>query len=268
MGSEMESMILDWFCYGDDFDEVMTNKRNNIKIREAHDPYCTYVSEHMPWFAANLDGLITRDDRRGYLGTLVAECKKISGRASDAYVGGIPPSYIYQLQSYMYCLGSLAGYIAAYVGEKDFIVRYYEVDETIMTTILNKCSRFYQAVKEGKKVMANKKLKQKDKLEQLYVIEDTFSDVICTQDWEELDKWLNEPINIDRRKDIITATPDIEEMVYRYDELAQKEAAAKLAKKEVGGQIKQMMTRREAKGIDGNGFRVRYNKRLSVKIEK
>lgn len=265
IGSFLETEIRNMWCYGNDLHEITTNYNNGIKIREAHDPYVTYVSDDMPWFAANTDGLITKDPKHDYLGTGVLEIKKISGRASDSYEGGIPPAYIYQLQAYMWSVRALYGYIAAFVGEADFISQFYELDEEIVETIIEKCTRFYDAVQEGKKVMA-KNLKNKEKLEELYMIEDTFADVICAQNWDEINKWLLEPINIDERINSVKADEALIEMAEEYDRRAKEYVEAKNSKQEIGGKLKLLMQRKGANESVWDGGKVKFNKRLSVKI--
>ena len=265
LGSFQEESIRQMWCHGDTLEEITTNHNNDMQIREAHDPLWTFVRDDMPWFAANTDGLITKDPANDYLGTGILEIKKISGRASDSYEGGIPPAYIYQLQAYMWATHSLYGYIAALVGESDFISRPYYVDEEIVSVVLDKCTRFYQAVQEGKKVVAAK-LSNKEKLEQIYMIEDTFSDCIGPQNWDELNKWLLEPINIDERKDVVQADESLIEMAMEYNAKVAAYTEAKNAKDELGGKIKLAMQRKGAKHATFPEGSIKFNKRLSVKI--
>jgi len=132
LGSVLEESIREMWKYGNTMEECITNYNAGQKIREAHDPQWTFMPTHMDWLASNTDGLITQDPEFDYLGTGVLEIKKISGMASDKYEGGIPPAYIFQLQAYMMSVYANYGYIAAFVGETDFITRPFILDDDIL----------------------------------------------------------------------------------------------------------------------------------------
>lgn len=264
IGTFMEHAILEMFCYGDNLEEIRTNHRKQQKVRESHDPFVTYFPRHMEWGHLNIDGLITKDDERDFLGVGVAEIKKISARASEAYVGGIPVSYLFQLQYYMWGLRAMYGYVAAFVGENNFIVRQFDLDENIIKIILDKVPRFVQAVNVGREVMS-RNISMKEKLRELDVVEDTFSDVLQPINFELLSKWLIEDVNIDRRVGSITIEPEVESWIKDSIVESEKEIAAKLEKQKLYTSIKKHMTKLEANVMENDNYIVKFNKRLSIK---
>lgn len=273
LGSVLEESIRELWRYGNTIEEIAINYNKGQKIRDAYDPLYTFMPTHMDWLASNTDGLITEDPEYGYLGTGILEIKKISGRASDQYEGGIPPAYIFQLQAYMMSVYAKFGYIAALVGETDFITRPFILDDDILDIIFTHCLRFRDAVKLGKEVMA-KNIPAKEKLAEIYVIEDTFAETLTSINWALLGEWLLEPINLDQRKDEILLDEAMVEQAEAYLRYQQEEIAAKNAKEQLGAALKREMTRRGAKeaktaaigdGRSEPSYVVKFNKRLIVK---
>lgn len=268
IGDALEEAILkNMFCRGSSLEEIRLNKRKGYNKREAHDPLCTYFPRDMPWAHLNIDGLITYDDELEDFGTGVGEMKKISGRASDSYIGGIPPSYLFQTQFYMWGLRAKFGYVAAFVGENGYLERQMFIDEEIIGIILDKVPRFVEAVKVGKEIWESD-LPKRQKYKDIDMVEDTFSDVIRPINWELLGRWLAEPVNIDRRIGSISLGGGAEEWAEKAIEASNQEGAAKLAKQKYHTLIKKHMTSNEANVMENDEFIIKFNKRLSIKRKK
>ena len=266
-GHFFEPAIREMWCHGDSMEEIEANRMSGNKIRDAHDPYVTYFPRHMPWMALNLDGEITREPEWGYLGKGVLECKKLSKRASETYVGGLPPSYVFQLQGYMIGLKAKYGFLAAQVGEFDFISRPFEINGEILDLIFQKCLPFYEAMKEGRDVMQGKG-SIKEKYEKIFEIEEKYNDIIAPQNWELLNQWLVDPVSIDMRKDEVTLTEDMVAIAEEYKVKSREENKAKLAKQELGGRLKYWMQKQGAKVARSESLKVKFEKRLSITANK
>ena len=264
LGSFFEDSIREMWMYGSTLEEILENSNKGRKIRKAHDPLWTIVNPEYPIFAANTDGLITEDPENGFLGTGVLEIKKITYKASRKYKGGIPISYLYQLQTYMWVAGAKYGYIAAFVGEGDFIVRPYFTDPDIVNDVLESCNRFAVAVEEGKKVVAAS-LGQAEQTERLLMLEDTFSDILSVSAYDKLSEFLLEPMFVDRREGEIASTPEIANAAYQYHTQMEAERVAKLQKQQAGIELKRILTKLKGNLCDTGEYTIKYNKRLIVK---
>lgn len=264
LGTFFEESIREMWQYGSTLDEIRENFNKGRKVREAHDPLWTIINPAYPIFAANTDGLITKDPDNDYLGTGVLEIKKITYRASRAYKGGIPISYVYQLQAYMWVVGAKYGYISALVGEMDFITRPYYIDPEIVEDILQSCHRFWDAVTLGREIVGQN-LSQKEQTEQLLMLEDTFSDVLSVSAYDKLSEWLAEPQFTDRRQGEIQPTPEIMDAAHRYYEGGERERAAKKEKESAGIELKRLLTKIGGQICDTGEYEIKFKKRLTVK---
>lgn len=94
----------------------------------------TFAHKDFPWALANIDRLIV-DENDNPIGIL--ECKTTSEYMNEEWESGeILPSYIYQLQWYLWILGLEHGVIACLVGGNKFY--YYDVyrdDDLIQNTL-------------------------------------------------------------------------------------------------------------------------------------
>jgi len=115
-----------------------------------------------------------------------------------------------------------------------------------------------------------KKIPVKQKLEEIYVIEDTFDDVLTSVNWKLLGEWLLEPVNLDQRKDETVLDEAMIEKAEAYLRYQQEESLAKEKKNQVGGELKREMTRMGANAaytVKGQqpSIAVKFKKRLVVK---
>jgi len=267
VGSFLEDSIRKMWCYGNTIEEITENYGKNNKIREAHDPLWTIINPAYPWLAANTDGFIEKDPEYDYMGKGIIEIKKISKRASEQYLGGIPPQYIYQLHAYMLACNAPYGYIAAFVGENDFISIPYIFNEEISKEILESCLAFEEAVNLGKDIM-KKNISLEEKLKEIYVIEDSF-DVLQILSYDKLSDFLGEDAMVELRTQKIAANETIEDLARDYHDAQQAESQAKKEKSKFGALLKKELTQETASEVDtwlydGNSYNVKYKKRLIV----
>lgn len=100
-GKMLEDYVAKCWQYYDGTDEGwVANTVANNKIKQYKKLKAIAINPKYPFLFANLDGIITKHPtygtKRGVL-----EIKTISGYSADSYEGGIPPSYLLQVQHYM-----------------------------------------------------------------------------------------------------------------------------------------------------------------------
>lgn len=267
LGKFLEDGIVSMWNYGNTMEEITMNFGHNNPIRSARNPMATIVNPAYPLFAANPDALVYTDHEYDYLGTGVLEIKKISRRVSDQYLAGIPPSYIYQLHLYMLVTNAPYGYIAALVGETDFVSIPYLFDQEIATEIIEKCTEFDKVVKLGRDIM-KKSISLDEKLKELYTLEDSF-DVLQTLAYDKLSEFYAEPMMEDLRTQKISSSQTIEELAASYYDAQQGETSFNKEKTKYGALLKKELVRDCANEVntfvyDGDQYNVKFKKRLTV----
>ena len=268
LGSFLEESIRQMWKYGNTLDEITMNYNQVNPIREANDPLWTIVNPDYPWFAANTDGFITKDPDYDYISQYgILEIKKISKKASEQYLGGIPPQYIYQLQSYMMSINAGYGYIAALVGENHFISVGYLYDQEIVDEIVTKCTQFRESVELGRDIM-KKNISLDNKMKELVIIEDSF-DVLQISAYDKLGEFYAEPQMEELRTQKIASDDTIEELAKNYHDASTQESKYKAEKTKYGTLLKKTLTEGSANEVDtwiydGSAYNVKYKKRLSV----
>ena len=267
LGKFLEDGIVNMWCYGNTMEEITMNFGQANPIRRAANPQATIVNPDFDLFAANPDALIYEDPEYDYIGTGVLEIKKISKRVSDQYLGGIPPSYIYQLHLYMLCLNAGYGYIAALIGETEFISIPYLFDKEIGEEIIAKSIEFNEVVNLGKDIM-KKSISLEEKLKELYVLEDSFN-VLQTLAYDKLSEFYSEPLMEELRTQKITSSEMIETLAKDYYDSQQQESHYNKEKTKYGALLKKELMRDCANEVDtflydGDSYNVKFKKRLTV----
>lgn len=267
LGKFLEDGIVSMWNYGNTMEEITMNFGQTNPIRSARNPQATILNPEYPLFAANPDALIYTDPEYDYMGTGVLEIKKMSKRVSEQYLGGIPPSYIYQLQTYMLVTNAPFGYIAALVGETDFISIPYIFDVDIVKEILDKCTQFEEVVKIGRDIM-KKSISLEEKLKELYTLEDSF-DVLQTLAYDKLSEFYSEPMMEDLRTQKIASSDVIEQLAASYYDAQQLETHHNKDKTKYGALLKKELMKDCANEVssfvyDGDSYSVKFKKRLTV----
>lgn len=147
-----ENTILDlWQYYDGTHDGYITNYMNRDKKRVYGRVGAYIVNKNYDWLFASLDGYI----ERGYYGLhgvfleerCPLEIKTIGFQASQSYDGGIPTSYIYQVQQQMLVTETDYCEIAILEGGSQFRVLHFEANIDLQNEILEHTYKNWQIVK-------------------------------------------------------------------------------------------------------------------------
>ena len=261
VGHVLEDKIVEMFSYYEGGDWIR-NYYNNLKVRRCESIHGILFNEKYPWMAINIDTKIVEDMH--YPSAGIGEIKTIGGHAADKYRSGVPPQYPYQLNGYMMGCGAEYGYIVLFKDNKDLVVRPYEKDLSIEKEINEVCSRFYEAMDAGQQIV-NSNLNYHDKLESLYILEETFSDVLEVSAHECLQKYYTEQHIKAEEKSVIDGDPELLEWALRYSDLDQELKKIKAEKDLTGNLIRQYMKQRFAWKAKIGETVVQYRKQLRIK---
>ena len=117
------------------------------KIRECTEIHYYMQSKEHEWLFGSPDRIIV-DEEPGIL-----EIKTISGFSSDQYEGGIPPSYIAQIQAYMLLMGYEYAEMCILKDGRDMSVVRFERNETIIESIIEHGNMFWDLVLQGREIL-------------------------------------------------------------------------------------------------------------------
>ena len=236
--------------------------RDGKKFRTIEKPNVTFHPDSHPYLALNVDGLIVGD--RDYEGTGVAEAKKIGFKSFQSYPGNCPPSYLAQVTAYMLGLNAPFGRIALLEDGVRLHVRtldrrmdgfdsFVELIETI-------CPRFYQAVLDGRQVMALD-MELDDKRNLFMEVLAEYSDVIRITD---MSKAAIEAAASDGRKGFIR-TSEFDELFLQYEQSIEEKRRAEKEHGRLENEILMAIVENNVLSIEGTSHKVNYNKRLTFK---
>lgn len=154
-----------WDGKKDEFGEpnYISNYKNDNIQRKCRRLNGYVQNQNYPWLFSSVDrimnvgslNLITREimDKEGIL-----ECKTISGYVAEKWVSGIPPHYLFQVQSYMLVLGLDYVEIALLKDGRNLDVIPLQISPAICNQIIERTKAFwYNRVIPGKKAVADYK---------------------------------------------------------------------------------------------------------------
>ena len=125
-GTELEDMVAREFA-----------KRTGKKVRR---DTTHFVSKEYPFMVANIDRRVVGENA-------ILECKTVNQYGAKEWEGDeIPPSYLLQVQHYLYVTGAERGYIAALIGGQHFIWKEVAKDEELIKIIIDAESEFWNMV--------------------------------------------------------------------------------------------------------------------------
>ena len=164
-GSRLEDFVANmWQYFDNDAESVIDNFNTDVKKRFSKPVPGYILNEDHPNLFFSPDRIITKGetDRVVYNGKLVTknvhgvlEIKTISGFASKQWEGGIPPSYIIQLTTYMIGLETSYGEIVLLEDGRKLTVLPVERNEAIVTEILSAVQDFTDRVQAARSDMEN-----------------------------------------------------------------------------------------------------------------
>jgi putative phage-type endonuclease len=174
MGSRMEPLVASlWEYYHEEESEMIKNFNNGVKTRHCTEIIGYLVNDKYPHLFFSPDRLIidnpkkeafqiendivTFDNVKGIL-----EIKTISGFASKQWEGGIPPSYVTQLMTYMLGLEKQYGEIVFLEDGRKISVIEMSYNESIASQIIEKTTEFWNRVQGALSDMENCELYEPD----------------------------------------------------------------------------------------------------------
>jgi putative phage-type endonuclease len=156
-GKQLESYVAGCWQYWDGTEEGwVANTLANNKIKTYRRVRSIIENTKYPQLFANIDGKITKHPIYGKKSG-VLEIKTISGYSSDNYEGGIPPSYLIQLQHYMLVMGLSWGEICYLKDGRDLDCLTFEADKELQDRIIYESTQFYNRVQHAKEEIKNGK---------------------------------------------------------------------------------------------------------------
>ena len=152
MGNVLEPIVADLFEYWDDGDNLITNHVTGIRQRRLQEITGYVLNDEYPNLFFSPDRLISnrpvqRKDkliRKNIEG--IVEIKTISNWSAKQWVGGLPPSYYLQLQTYLMGLDVEEGYIVSLKDGRELDVVYIERNREVGDMIWSTFKNFWERV--------------------------------------------------------------------------------------------------------------------------
>lgn len=150
-GKALEDLVADRWQYWDgDVQSMMKNFEAGEIIRRCWRVNAYLINPDYPHLFASLDRIIHKK-KKSPEGVL--EVKTISGWTSKQWEGGIPPSYVTQLQAYLLITGLEWGEIALLSDGRFMEVLPFQKSEIICNEIIGKTERFWQRVLRAREIL-------------------------------------------------------------------------------------------------------------------
>jgi putative phage-type endonuclease len=167
MGNRLESVVGElWEYYSEDEATFISNFNNGKKTRGYRTIEGYLINDKYPHLFFSPDGLICNDSKldayeiEGEKVTFentkgILEIKTISGFASKQWEGGVPPSYVVQIMTYMLGLDVNYGEIAFFEDGRKLSVTELSRNEAICHEIVTKTTEFWERVLAARQDMEN-----------------------------------------------------------------------------------------------------------------
>lgn len=154
-GKQLEDYVAKcWQYYDGTEDGWVANTIANNKIKTYRKIRAIVINPKYPMLFANVDGLITKHPTYGKKQGIL-EIKTISGYSADSYEGGLPPTYLLQLQHYMLVMDLSWGEIFYLQDGRKLGCVTFEADRELQDRILFEATQFQNRVKAAKEEIAN-----------------------------------------------------------------------------------------------------------------
>ena len=153
-GKQLEDYVAKCWQYYDGTDEGwVANTIANNKIKRYKKLRAIAINPKYPHLFANLDGIITKHPTYGRKHGIL-EIKTISGYSADSYEGGIPPSYLLQVQHYMLVTEMKWAEICYLKDGRHLGVVTFEADKELQDRILFAAEDFHNRVQAARDAIA------------------------------------------------------------------------------------------------------------------
>lgn len=144
-GKQLEDYVAGcWQYYDGTEDGWVANTLADNKIKKYKKDKAIIINPKYPNIFANIDGVITKHPQYSTKGVL--EVKTMSGYSADTYEGGIPPSYLIQLQHYLLVTGYKWGEIVYLKDGRDLGCVTFDADKQIQDSIISAADEFNRRV--------------------------------------------------------------------------------------------------------------------------
>lgn len=154
LGKEQEPLIADmWQYWGGDVDSMIANYRAGKIVRRCQQVHAYVHNPDYPHLFVSLDRKINKHANRGE-GAL--ELKTIAGYESDKWEGGIPPSYVVQVQTQLLVCEFDYGEMAILKNGREFDVLPFERNETIIAAIIERTLEFWRRVELAREIITSR----------------------------------------------------------------------------------------------------------------
>lgn len=152
-GKQLEEYVAKCWQYYDGTDEGwVANTIANNKIKRYKKVKAIIENPKYPFLFANVDGIITKHPTYGKKKGIL-EIKTISGYSSDSYEGGIPPSYLIQVQHYMLVCELQYADICYLKDGRQLGCVTFEADAELQMSILDSAINFSRRVHQARKAI-------------------------------------------------------------------------------------------------------------------
>jgi putative phage-type endonuclease len=154
LGKEQEPFIATlWEYWETDQETMIKNYREGRQIRRCKRVNAYAHNDKYPWLFVSLDREINQYGGRGN-GAL--ELKTIGGYEADKWEVGIPPFWVFQLQTQLLVCEYDYGELAVMKDNRDFFVYPFEASKTIAESIIETTRKFWDKVTEARKIITQR----------------------------------------------------------------------------------------------------------------
>jgi predicted phage-related endonuclease len=248
MGRLMEPVVMDMWQFWDpdtgSLDSYLENSANGEIVRECYKPDIYLQNNKYPWLIGGCDALFEHEGK-----VAILEVKTISSYSADQYEGGIPPSYIFQIQAYMALHDAEYAEIVMLKDGRDIEVFPFERNDTIIDAMVEKCSDFWDKVTLAKGYIGSG---EKDK-----AFTEFYPEADDTTSYQE---FVKDRFKDGGREGGISSTDEIDASVERYLDLSEKEKELKALKLKESNIIKSFMGDYEDINFAHTDYKVSWRK--------
>lgn len=247
-----------WQYYDGTEDGWVENTLQNNKIKTYRKVKAIIENRKFPILFANIDGRITKHPTHGKKAG-VLEVKTISGYSADSYEGGIPPSYLVQLQHYMLVTGWEYGEIVYLKDGRDLGCVTFEADRGIQDSILCAAEDFHNRVMAARKEIAN----VPDANEQLQIASHFEPDA---DNSDAFNQFISEKHKAREEEITIQGSDEHEQWAFNYKDLSEKIKTLETDKQLFQNRLKQVMERDGATTMVLPSGKITWRKQFQVRI--
>jgi putative phage-type endonuclease len=259
-GKQLESYVADCWQYWDGTEDGWVNNTlANNKIKEYKKVKAILMNPKYPALFANIDGKITKHPDYQTHGIL--EVKTISGYSADMWEGGIPPSYLIQLQHYLIVTGWKWGEIVYMKDGRELGCVTFDADKELQERILNAANDFYENVNHVRGLLREDA--PQDELMDIAMQYEPPAD-----DTKAFSDFISEKHKA-RENDVrVVADDDTESSIAGYTEVTAKIKSLETHKQLAQNQIKQFMEREGANILTFNGGKITWRTKFNITYDK